>query len=34
MVKQTYLRHFSKIVLSYEQMALDSDVREKYTFVY
>ena len=34
MGKQTYLRHFSKISLRYEQMAPKSDAREKYKFVY
>ena len=34
MGKQTYLRHFSKISLRYEQMAPKSAAREKYKFVY
>ena len=33
MVKQTYLKRFSKNSLSYEQMASKSDAREKYKFV-
>ena len=33
MVKQTYLKLFSKKSLSYEQMASKSDAREKYKFV-
>ena len=33
MVKQTYLKHFSKNSPSYEQMASKSDAREKYKFV-